>query len=147
MARVLVVDDEDNVRELLRRWIVAGGDYEVDEAEDAEVALKRMAACPADAVFCDVQMPGHDGLWLTKELRARYPTTAVILATGVSTVPPNVSMQAGVLAYLVKPFRREPLMNALVQALEWHKETVASGAKPEDVGAALTDWLDQLKDF
>ena len=53
---------------------------------------------PAAVVFCDIQMPGHDGIWLTAELRKLYRKTAVVLATGVSTVAPGVSMQSGVLA-------------------------------------------------
>jgi YesN/AraC family two-component response regulator len=61
----------------------------------------------------------------------------------VTTVPPNISMQSGVLAYLVKPFRREALLEALRQALSWHDQVVASGARPEDP-SILDQWLDEL---
>jgi FixJ family two-component response regulator len=53
-------------------------------------------------------------------------------------------MQSGVLAYLVKPFRRETLLDALLQALTWHNEAVASGAKPQDA-SSLDSWLDSLE--
>jgi FixJ family two-component response regulator len=69
---------------------------------------------------------------------------AVILATGVSTVPPRVSMQSGVLAYLVKPFTRADALQALRQALEWHAKTVASGPNPHDTADRLKTWLEEL---
>ena len=99
----------------------------------------------AAVVFCDAQMPGHDGLWLTAELRKRYRETAVVLATGVSTVAPGVSMQSGVLAYLVKPLSHLSVIEALKVALEWHTETVATGPLPEDTPERLQEWLDSLE--
>ena len=143
MAFVLIVDDEQPIRHLMGRWLGDAG-YEFGEAENAEAALAAMAAKPAAVAFCDIQMPGHDGIWLTKQLRMQYPTTAVVLATGVTTVPPNVSMQSGVLAYLVKPFRRETLLDALLQALTWHNDAVTAGAKPQDA-SSLDSWLDSLE--
>jgi FixJ family two-component response regulator len=80
-------------------------------------------------------------------LRRLYPHTAVVLATGVTTVPPRVSMQAGVLAYLVKPFAKQALVQALTTAVQWVDDTQATGPRPEDQGQAVTDWLDQLRDI
>lgn len=146
MARLLIVDDESPVRGMIQRCIQDLG-HEIGEAENAQAALASMAKAPADVVFCDVQMPGEDGLWLTAQIRNRYPATAVILATGVSTVAPNISMQAGVLAYLVKPFSRQALRDALAVALKWHEAAKVSGPRPEDVGERLQDWLDSLEDI
>lgn len=143
MGPILVVDDEPSIRHLVGRWLVDAG-YVFAEAETADGALAAMAGDPAPVVFCDVRMPGRDGLWLTRELRARYPTTAVVLATGVATVPPNVSMQSGVLAYLVKPFRREMVLDALDQALKWHEQAAAAGGAQQDP-ATLERWLDSLE--
>lgn len=144
MARVLIVDDQADLRELLKRWISAAG-HEVMEADSAAAALEVFARRPADVVFCDVQMPGgHDGLWLTGELRRRYPLAAVVLATGVSTVPPVVSLRAGVLAYLIKPFDRQRLLVALATAVKWHEDAIGAGAQPEDSGDRLTAWLESL---
>ena len=96
MADVLVVDDQRPVRELLMRWLREAG-HEPREATDALDAIAAMSAQPADVVFCDVHMPGPDGVWLTGELRRLFPLSAIVLATGVSTVPAKVSMQCGVL--------------------------------------------------
>ena len=90
-------------------------------------------------------MPRRDGLWLTAELRKRYQTTAVVLATQVSTVAPRISMQAGVLAYLVKPFSKESVIHALEAALAWHTYAVATGPRPEDTPERLQEWLDSLE--
>ena len=98
-------------------------------------------------IWLPIQMPGKDGLWLTAQLRRTYPMSAVILATGVSSVPPNVSMQAGVLAYLVKPFTRQALLTSLATATKWVQETKIHGPNAEDRGDKLTDWLDELKEL
>lgn len=145
MAQLLIVDDEAVTRDLIRRCIARLG-HDVREAENAQAALAAMAEKPADVVFCDVQMPGEDGIWLTGQIRNAYPATAVILATGVSTVAPSTSMRAGVMAYLVKPFKAQALIDALNIALRWHESVNASGPKPDDVGDKLSAWLDSLEE-
>lgn len=139
---MLVVEDELPIRKLLSRALLAEG-HDVAEAGDAESALTIMDEHPADVVFCDIQMPGKDGLWLTRQIRQRYPRSAVILATGNPAVAPVDSMQFGVVAYLVKPFRREAMLVALDQALGWQR------ALPADKAIAppaeqLMDWLDAI---
>jgi CheY-like chemotaxis protein len=144
MALILVVDDEYFVRSVLTRWIQEAG-HEAAEADSSDAALQAMEGRPATVVFCDIQMPGRDGLWLTTQLRKRYPQTAVILATSVSTVAPPISMQAGVLAYLVKPFTRSAAIDALDIALAWHQEAAAKGPRPEDTPERLQEWLNSLE--
>lgn len=145
MAQLLIVDDEAPMRGLIRRCLAKLG-HDIREAENAQMALAAMAEKPADVVFCDVQMPGEDGIWLTGQIRIRYPSSAVVLATGVSTIAPSTSMRAGVMAYLVKPFRPADLVAALEVALRWHADVQATGPKPEDVGDKLTEWLDSLEE-
>lgn len=145
MASVLIVDDEPGVREVLARWIQASG-HATRDAADAEQALDLMAAQAADVAFCDIQMPGHDGLWLTKQLRQRFAHVAVVLATSVTSVPPAVSMQCGVLAYLVKPLGRDAVLRALKTAVAWHDSALAAGPQPEDTGDRLEQWLAALDD-
>ena len=144
MALILIVDDEHSVRHVLARWLQSAG-HEIVEAESADAALQVMEKQPAAVVFSDIQMPRHDGLWLTAELRKRYPTTAVVLATQVSTVAPRISMQAGVLAYLVKPLSQESVIHALEAALAWHTDTATTGPRPEDTPERLQEWLDSLE--
>jgi response regulator RpfG family c-di-GMP phosphodiesterase len=72
--------------------------------------------------LCDIRMPGRDGLWLAERIRASYPETAVIMATGVQDVGPAVqTLRQGVIDYLTKPFGRDRLQEAVTRGLEWHQ--------------------------
>jgi response regulator RpfG family c-di-GMP phosphodiesterase len=123
---VLVVDDETGVRDLMSRWLASGG-YDVSTAADAEEALTRVAGEPPAVALCDIRMPGHDGLWLAREIRAKSPETAVIMATGVQDVGSAVtSLRQGVIDYLTKPFGRDRLRESVLRGLEWHRAAVDS---------------------
>lgn len=118
---VLVVDDDTGVRELLCRWLDAGG-YCATAACDADEALGVMKTAPAAVALCDIRMPGHDGLWLADRIRHEHPDTAVIMATGVQDVGAAVeSLRQGVVDYLTKPFGRERLREAVWRGIEWHR--------------------------
>ena len=116
MSYVLVVDDEPPVRRLLARWLEGWG-YAVKEAGNAPDALDVMLAEPASIVLCDIKMPWYDGLWLLERLRARWPDTAIIMATGVQDVQTVIkTRQEGVVDYITKPFGRETVLQALRRA-------------------------------
>ncbi len=120
-ASVLIVDDENNTRDLMTRWLQAGG-LSVTSAASAEEALGRVETSPPAVALCDIRMPGHDGLWLAERIRSRCPETAVIMATAVQDVGPAVeSLRQGVVDYLTKPFGRERLQEAVARGLEWHR--------------------------
>jgi two-component system response regulator YesN len=64
-----------------------------------------MAAAPAEVVLCDISMPEHDGLWLAEQVRARWPATSIIMATGHDESDlVRQSRKLGALAYVTKPF-------------------------------------------
>lgn len=118
---VLIVDDENGVRDLMTRWLESGG-YSVITASNAEEALGRLESSTPAVALCDIRMPGHDGLWLAERIRQRYPETAVIMATGVQDVGPAVqTLRQGVIDYLTKPFGRDRLQEAVTRGLEWHR--------------------------
>jgi response regulator RpfG family c-di-GMP phosphodiesterase len=120
-SKVLIVDDENGVRDLMSRWLEAGG-YRVTTAANAEEALGRLEDVAPAVALCDIRMPGHDGLWLAERIRQRSPETAVIMATGVHDVGPAVeSLRSGVIDYLTKPFGRDRLREAVLRGLEWHR--------------------------
>jgi DNA-binding NtrC family response regulator len=144
---VLIVDDEEGIRVVLKRWIEALG-YKTREADSAEAGLEAMKADVSAVVFCDVQMPGQGGLWLAGVLRAQFPHSAIILATGVTTVPPTTTLRPGIIAYLTKPFSAPDVRTALEGAMVWHDAAVASGApasRTDDPDAGLQAWLDSLE--
>lgn len=117
---VLVVDDENVVRELMARWLQSGG-YTVASAADADQALSLIENKTPAVALCDIRMPGHDGLWLADRIRRDHPETAVIMATGVQDVDAAVeSLRQGVVDFLTKPFDRERVRDAVIRGYEWH---------------------------
>jgi putative two-component system response regulator len=117
---VLVVDDENGVRDLMTRWLESGG-YAVTTAASAEEALGLLQEQPSAVALCDVRMPGHGGVWLAERIREQYPETAVIMATGVQEVGPAVeALRRGVIDYLMKPFGKERLREAVTRGLAFH---------------------------
>jgi len=132
--RVLIVDDEVPLRRLLQNWVEAQG-AEVIEAGTAEEALERVKSEGAPAVaLCDIRLPGKDGLWLAEQLHAIYPDTVVLMTTGVLEFGAAVhSLQAGVVDYLVKPFKRERLTEAVNRAFFAHKSRAALSAMQHEL--------------
>jgi DNA-binding NtrC family response regulator len=117
MARILVVDDEAAIRELLFRRLTQWG-HEVVTAHGAEAALKELAKAPAQIVFSDVIMPLLDGVWLAKEIRERYPDTVIVAVSGAQEMQTVMRMrQHGAIDYVTKPIGREMLHQALERAL------------------------------
>jgi DNA-binding NtrC family response regulator len=141
MDSILIVDDEATVREILGRWLVAAG-YEIAEAESAEAALDVMARTPASVVMCDIEMPGHGGLWMAEQLRERYPASAMVLATAVDSIPPATSFKSGIVEYLVKPFERETVLKAVTAGLAWHAAAVERSLAPASTRESLDTWFD-----
>jgi CheY-like chemotaxis protein len=139
MATVLVVDDESQIRELLVRWI-SGDGYVVRAAGTSQAALDDMQISPADIVMCDVQMPGENGLWLTGQLRSRFPETAIVLATSDRGVSSQVSLQAGVVEYLAKPFTRDQVLAAVKLAAGWHVTAVAERGRTRASSPLPKEW-------
>ena len=136
---VLVVDDDTGVRELVCRWLDAGG-YRATPACDADEALGVMKTAPAAVALCDIRMPGHDGLWLADRIRHEHPDTAVIMATGVQDVSAAVeSLRQGVVDYLTKPFGRERLREAVWRGIEWHRAALDSRRWRESLEAEMRE--------
>ena len=121
VKRVLVVDDEPNVRALLKAWLQSSG-YTVAVAASADEALRTLAVKPSAVAVTDLRMPGHDGLWLTHHVRQEFPETAIIIATGVNDITAVVEgLRQGVVDYLPKPFDRHRLTDAVARGVDWHR--------------------------
>jgi DNA-binding NtrC family response regulator len=128
---VLIVDDEAPVRAILALWLQGAG-HTTLEAADAEAALDVLAAAPVAVALCDLAMPGRGGEWLVSEIRSRFPTVAVVLITGDDTSVPRVSAQPGVVGYLGKPFARLDVLNAVNDALAWHRVAARKAQRDSD---------------
>src|SRR5947199_2281515 len=82
--RVLVVDDEASIRDLLAKTL-ALAEYDVDVANDGRSALERMRMCPYDLLIADLRMPGMDGLTVIREAKRFQAGLPVLIITGFST--------------------------------------------------------------
>lgn len=81
--------------------------------------MTQMEADPASIILCDVMMPVHDGIWLTEQVRNRWPGTAVIMASSAQDMDTVMRMRKqGAVDYVTKPFGREMLRQALQRASE-----------------------------
>ena len=115
--RVLVVDDEETIRDLLSKTL-ALGDYEVETAGDASTALDRMRQASYDLLVADLKMPGMDGLTLIKQARNMKANLPIIIITGFSSESSAIeAVNLGVTGYLTKPFRVPQVLAAAARAL------------------------------
>ena len=115
--RVLVVDDEASIRDLLSKTL-ALADYDVDVAPDGQVALERMRLCSYDLLITDLKMPGMDGLTVIHEARRLHANLPVIIITGFSTEASAIeAANLGVSGYLTKPFKVPKVLSVAAKAL------------------------------
>ena len=117
--RVLVVDDEASIRELLSKTL-ALAEYDVDTSPDGPAALDRLRAAsdPYDLLIADLKMPGMDGLTLIRQVRRISAELPIIIITGFSTESSAIeAVNLGVAGYLTKPFRVPQVLAAAAKAL------------------------------
>jgi putative nucleotidyltransferase with HDIG domain len=137
MHSVLVVDSDQALRRTVTAWIDSFG-YAVREAPTAEDALEAMEREPSSIALCDACIAGKDGVWLAWRMRERHPLTAVIVATALRDCETAVSnLRNDVVDYLLKPFDRIRLLEALSLARDWH----AAAAGADELHEALQDRL------
>jgi len=115
--RILVVDDEASIRDLLAKTL-ALAEYDVDVVPDGRSALDRMRMYPYDLLIADLKMPGMDGLTVIREAKRYKADLPVIIITGFSTESSAIeAVNLGVAGYLTKPFRVPQVLAAAAKAL------------------------------
>jgi two-component system response regulator HupR/HoxA len=114
---LLVVDDEPENRDLLRRTLKR--DFEVEDAEDATAALAVLSRRRVDLMLCDQLMPGKSGTELAAEVKRRWPATRVVLLTGYDDDPEVAAAHADgrVAAVVGKPWQAARLRELIAQLL------------------------------
>jgi len=115
---ILVVDDEENLRNLLSK-ILSDGGHAVETAADGEAALAKYKASRFDLVLLDLKLPKLDGMSVLRGIMEHDPDALVIIITAFSTIDTAIeAIKLGAYHYVGKPFRPEELMIVVNQALE-----------------------------
>jgi response regulator RpfG family c-di-GMP phosphodiesterase len=117
-ARILVVDDEQVIREIISDFLLMEG-FQVGTAGDAESALVELGRRPYNLVISDLKMPGMGGLELLAALRESHPDVVTLMMTGYGTVETAIeAMKRGAYDYILKPFKVEEVVHTVKRGLE-----------------------------
>jgi two-component system response regulator HydG len=120
-GRILVVDDEENIRDTLNEYFTAVG-YEIVEAGDGEDALRKFVPGKFDCVICDLSMPEIDGIELLKRIRRLDADVFFLIITGFPGIDSAIgAMKEGAYDYLTKPFHMEDIQWKVERALNVRK--------------------------
>lgn len=121
-GRVLVVDDEPDVRKAVRLTLTKAG-YEVVEAEDGQKGIEAIKSgynpLKLDVVICDIQMPKINGMEAVAYFRSQFPSVPVIVITGHPNLQGATTLfKQGIVEYLLKPVAPEKLIEAVNKAVK-----------------------------
>jgi DNA-binding response OmpR family regulator len=133
---ILIVDDEPNVRLMLRTALESAG-YRVTEAPDGLAALEQVRATPRDLILLDLRMPKLDGMATLTRLREARDPTPVVMLTAHGSIPDAVAaMKLGAIDFLTKPITPAALRVVVAEVLGRHDERPAPRAAPEPIAPA-----------
>ena len=118
MQQILIVDDEESMREFLEILLIKEG-YSVQTAASAEDAIRRIDAAEFDLVLTDLKMPRGSGIDVLERVKGSWPDTQVILMTAYSTIETAIeALKKGAYDYVSKPFKLDELKVIVEKALE-----------------------------
>lgn len=119
--RILVVDDEKNIRLMLRQAL-ASEEVVVESAINGEEAIAKLGEAEFDVMLLDLRLPGMDGLEVLRRVHEQVPEMPVILLTAHGTIEGAVdAMRSGAVNFLQKPFSPREIRDAVAEALQTNK--------------------------
>lgn len=126
LGRVMIVDDEENIRKIVRMTLTKTG-YDVVEAEDGEAAVKVIKSddnpLMVDVIICDIRMPKVNGVEAIQYFRSQFPSIPVIVLTGYPDTDLAVSLlKQGVVDYVTKPVEGDKLAAVVANAMKQRTE-------------------------
>jgi len=127
---LLIVDDDERIRALLRKFLMRNG-FLVSVARDAAHARRVLAGLDFDLIVMDVMMPGEDGVSLTRALRETRQTPILLLTAKGETEDRIAGLEAGADDYLAKPFEPKELLLRINAILRRMPEPVAEATVPK----------------
>lgn len=125
-AHLLIVDDDERIRTLLRKFLMNNG-FMVTAARDAAHARRILGGLDFDLIVIDVMMPGEDGVSLCRDLRVRRATPILLLTARSETADRIAGLEAGADDYLAKPFEPKELLLRINAILRRVPEAAEAG--------------------
>ncbi|MFC4669344.1 response regulator [Seohaeicola nanhaiensis] len=129
-AHLLIVDDDERIRELLKKFLIRHG-FLVTAARDAAHARRILSGLDFDLIVLDVMMPGEDGISLTRALRTDKDTPILLLTARGETENRIAGLEAGADDYLAKPFEPKELLLRINAILRRMPEAPAPSTAPK----------------
>jgi two-component system, OmpR family, torCAD operon response regulator TorR len=125
-AHIVIVEDDPVTRAKLAAYFTAGG-YRVSEAEDGDQMREILLERPADLLMIDIQLPGEDGLELTREQRERSEIGIILVTGRTDTVDRIVGLELGADDYVTKPFDQRELLARVKNLLRRVRRSAGAG--------------------
>ncbi len=130
MATLLIVDDDNNIRETLHDLLSEA--HECHTADRAEQALAYLELESYDAVLTDISMPGLSGREILKQIHEQHPTTPVIVISGNSEDAAGKELiEMGAFAYISKPFQLDDVEATVERAIARHQELISASVESD----------------
>ncbi len=146
MTKILIVDDEEDIRLLLEQILEKKG-YACVLAADAGEARDCLKEHDCDLVLCDINMPGESGLELIRDVSTKYRDVAVVMVTGIDDpVVAETVFEVGVFDYVAKPIRRNRILMSVANALCRRELEMANRAYSEGLEQMVAERTFQLKE-
>jgi two-component system, OmpR family, KDP operon response regulator KdpE len=138
-GRILVVDDDPQIRRVMRVTLTAQG-YEVNDARSGEEALEKLRQRQSDLVLLDMNMPGLGGIETCREIRAGSDVAIIMLTVRDSEADKVEALDAGADDYVTKPFRTQELLARIRAALRRAPSARAAEIQHLTLGATEVDF-------
>ena len=136
MSKILIVDDEDKIRDIIKKYATFDG-YEVEEASGGLEAVSKCREKEYDIIILDIMMPDLDGFSVCKEIRKKTNTPVIMLSARGEEYDKIHGFEVGIDDYVVKPFSPKELMMRVAAVL---KRTSAPGTESIEVGGIKIDF-------
>ena len=143
--RILVVDDEEAVRNLLQRILEEAG-YQVTTAANGQEALYKLSVDEAKVMLLDVKMPVMSGIEVLHKLADAWPDYCIIMVTAVTDLQTAVdALKLGAFDYVTKPFDRDDVKMKVVKAIEKHHRLVQDKTRYEQLQQSITEQTERMQ--
>lgn len=145
LGRVLIVDDEESVRNLLQRVLKEAG-YDVVTAANGQEALDKVSELRPKALLLDIKMPVMSGMEVLQQIAAKWPEVCVVMATAVGDTQTAIdAMKMGAYDYITKPFNQDDVVLKVRRAIEKRELLLENERHRLDLEKRVAEQAQQLQ--